>query len=155
MQAGNFIGMRIFNLTMRKPTDAHFVLGVLNISLVVVAVTLEYGFHMQGCFFCWVQRWWLLIMGLFLLKRASWLLILVMAFLSCGLSFYQIAMVIGSTACDLWGGFLPASVFSWLMRFPQCNLLGFLNIPWVVWLLFYQAMVLGYCLRRCTDESAV
>jgi len=147
--------MRVINMFLRQQIDAHSFLGVLYVLMFAASLILEYGFGLHGCLFCWVQRWWLLIMGVFLLRKVSWRWVMVMALLSCMLGLFQISMVLGSTSCGFWGGFLPATVFSWLMQFPQCDLSGFWNIPWAVWLLFYQAMVLGYCLRRGVNESAI
>ena len=135
--------------------SAHFLLGMIYCFMFITSLVLEYGFGIQGCFFCWVQRWWLVMMGIALLRAVSWGVIAGMAFLSCALSLFQISMVLNSASCGLWGSFLPVAVFSWLMQFPQCDLSGLFNVPWAVWLLFYQATVLGYGLRRGMDESAV
>ena len=120
-----------------------------------MALVLEYGFDIKGCFFCWVQRWWLLLIAIVILKGGSWRFILTLVFFSCTLGLYHISLISGQHLCATWGGFLPASIFSWLMQFPQCDLSGYLNVPWVVWLTVYQAMVLGYCLRRCADAQAI
>jgi disulfide bond formation protein DsbB len=127
-------------------------LGWVYIALFIGALILEYGFNIQGCFFCWIQRWWMFCMGLVLLMASSWRWVVCMCFLSCALGLYQVSLAVGHSTCMIWGGFLPVQVFSWLMRFPQCDLSGFWNVPWMVWLSIFQAVVMGYCLRRCIDE---
>ena len=143
-----------FNLKIKD------VVALSALTLVVFALITEYVFGQQGCFFCWVQRWLLLVFSIcmyrcerkFFLVSAWIILLLGLALGLVQTHFLMSSMV--SDACVVWGAGLPRVLFMWLLTFPACDYSGMLMIPWVVWLICYYSAIIGLLFRRKLNERA-